>query len=42
MVWGVQYKYSKDAILLVLASDVYNPGDYIRDYDDFLKVVSRV
>jgi acetyltransferase-like isoleucine patch superfamily enzyme/dTDP-4-dehydrorhamnose 3,5-epimerase-like enzyme len=39
MVWGVQYKYSPDAVLLVLASDVYDPDDYIRDYDQFLFMV---
>ena len=38
MVWGVQYKYSADAILLVLASDVYAADDYIRDYDEFLRL----
>jgi hypothetical protein len=37
MIWGVQYKYSADAVLLVLASDVYRPEDYIRDYDEFLR-----
>lgn len=36
MVWGTQYKYTSDAVLLVLASDVYDPDDYIRDYDEFL------
>lgn len=36
MVWGVQYKYSADAVLLVFASDLYDPADYIRDYDSFL------
>lgn len=40
MVWAVQYKYSPDALLLVLASDPYDPDDYIRDYDDFLSAVS--
>jgi dTDP-4-dehydrorhamnose 3,5-epimerase-like enzyme len=39
MVWGVQYKYSADAVLLVLASDVYDPDDYIRDYDEFIAMV---
>ena len=38
-VWAVQYKYSADAVLLVLASDPYDPADYIRDYDEFLSVV---
>ena len=37
LVWGVQYRYSKDAVLLVLASRAYEADDYIRDYDDFLK-----
>lgn len=37
MVWGIQYKYSSDAILFVLASDVYKADDYIRDYDTFLE-----
>lgn len=37
MVWGVQYHYSEDAILLVYASDTYDAGDYIRNYDDFLR-----
>jgi dTDP-4-dehydrorhamnose 3,5-epimerase-like enzyme len=37
--WRTHYKYTKDAILLVLASDVYRADDYIRDYDAFLSVV---
>lgn len=36
MVWGVQYKYSQDAVLLVLASETYDESDYIRDYDQFI------
>ena len=36
MTWGIQYKYSADAVLLVFASDYYDPDDYIRDYDEFL------
>ena len=38
-VWGIQYKYSPDACLLVFASDFYDESDYIRNYDDFLSVV---
>jgi acetyltransferase-like isoleucine patch superfamily enzyme/dTDP-4-dehydrorhamnose 3,5-epimerase-like enzyme len=37
MVWCVQYKYTPDAALLVLASDVYDPDDYVRDYEQFLR-----
>jgi acetyltransferase-like isoleucine patch superfamily enzyme len=36
MVWGTQYKYTRDAVLLILASHPYDPADYIRDYDEFL------
>lgn len=39
MIWAVQYKYSSDALLFVLASDPYDPADYIRDYDEFLSLV---
>lgn len=35
MIWATQYGYSTDAVLLVLASDVYKPEDYIRDYTEF-------
>lgn len=35
MVWGVQYRYSHDSLLLVLASDNYDAQDYIRDYAEF-------
>ena len=41
MVWATEYKYSADAVLLVLASDVYKAEDYIRDYDLFLKELGR-
>jgi len=40
MTWGIQYRYSVDASLLVFASDYYDPSDYVRDYDAFLKLVS--
>ena len=40
MTWGVQYKYSTDAILLVFASDYYDASDYIRDYDEFMDIVN--
>jgi acetyltransferase-like isoleucine patch superfamily enzyme len=39
MVWGIQYKYSEDAVMLVLASDKYDPGSYIRDYSEFRELV---
>jgi dTDP-4-dehydrorhamnose 3,5-epimerase-like enzyme len=38
MTWGIQYGYSTDAVLLVLASEPYDPADYIRDYAEFLSL----
>jgi UDP-2-acetamido-3-amino-2,3-dideoxy-glucuronate N-acetyltransferase len=40
MTWLVHYKYSRDAVLLVLASDVYEADDYIRDYDQFIEAIN--
>lgn len=37
MIWGSQYKYTQDAVLLVIASHEYDPADYIREYDQFLE-----
>jgi acetyltransferase-like isoleucine patch superfamily enzyme len=39
MVWGTQHKFSADAVLLVFASHLYDPDDYIRDFDEFLSEV---
>jgi acetyltransferase-like isoleucine patch superfamily enzyme/dTDP-4-dehydrorhamnose 3,5-epimerase-like enzyme len=41
MVWASQFRYSEDAVLLVLASLPYDPDDYIRDYAAFLALVTR-
>lgn len=41
MVWGTQYRYSRDALLLVYASHPYEPEDYIRNYDEFLEARKR-
>jgi serine acetyltransferase len=38
-VWAAQFHYTADAVLLVLASDPYDPDDYIRSYEEFLRVV---
>jgi hypothetical protein len=40
MVWAVQYKYTADAMLLVLASEKYDAADYIRSYDEFLAALA--
>lgn len=35
LIWGTQYRYSPDAVLLVFASRTYEAEDYLRTYDDF-------
>ena len=35
--WRVMYDFSEDAVLMVLADQLYDESDYIRDYDAFLK-----
>ena len=40
MTWGIQYKYSSDAMLMVFASKHYDAADYIREYDEFLAAVA--
>ena len=42
LIWGTQYNYSRDALLLVFASDYYDPDDYIRDYNEFLTFIHNV
>jgi hypothetical protein len=36
MIWGTQYRYSSDSVLLVFASRPYEANDYLRTYEDFL------
>lgn len=38
LTWGIQYKFSADARLLVFASHLYDGADYIRDYAQFLAI----
>lgn len=41
LTWGIQYKYSSDAVLLVFTSDYYAASDYIRDYAEFIDIASK-
>ena len=41
MIWGTQYRYSPDAVLLVFASRTYEADDYLRSYDEFLAELER-
>ena len=39
--WHEMYDFSKDAVLMVLASDIYDENDYIRNYSEFLKFYGK-
>ena len=40
-IWREMYDFSPDAVLLVLASSLYDETDYIRSYDDFLTFIGK-
>ncbi len=40
MVWKDMYGFSRDSVLLVLASTHYDADEYIRDYSDFVREVA--
>lgn len=35
LVWHEMYNFSSDCILVVLASDIYDEDDYLRDFEEF-------
>ena len=41
-IWASQREFSSSSICLVLASELYDENDYIRDYDDFLRFTQRL
>jgi len=41
MVWKEMYDFSGDSVLLCLASEHYDAGEYIRKYDEFLTIVNE-
>lgn len=40
MIWKEMYDFSPDSVLLVLSNEAYDPDEYIRDYDAFVKEVN--
>ena len=40
MTWKEMYDFSADSVLLVLASEHYDASEYIRDYDEYLKLIN--
>lgn len=41
MIWKDMYDFSSDSVLLVLASTHYNGNEYIRNYEEYLKIMNE-
>ena len=39
--WREMFDFSPDAVLMVLASELYDEADYIRNYDEFRDYVKN-
>lgn len=39
MIWGTMHDFSTDCVLLVLTNEHYSDADYIRNYDEFKRLV---
>jgi dTDP-4-dehydrorhamnose 3,5-epimerase-like enzyme len=39
MIWARLFNFSEDAVCLVLASSLYDPDDYIREWDDYIAIL---
>ncbi|WP_279145518.1 sugar 3,4-ketoisomerase [Photobacterium carnosum] len=39
MMWREMHDFSEDCVLMVIANHHYDEADYIRDYDEFMRVV---
>lgn len=40
MIWKDMYDFSQDSVLLCLSSEYYDANEYIRDYDEFVRIVN--
>ncbi|TWX67635.1 sugar 3,4-ketoisomerase [Colwellia sp. C1TZA3] len=41
LVWREIFDFSDDCVLVVLADEIYDETDYIRNYDEFIKLVNN-
>lgn len=40
-IWREMFDFSPDAVLMVMASELYDEDDYIRDYNEFLRLIGK-
>lgn len=41
MIWREMYDYAENTVLMVLASELYDEDDYIRDYEKFISYFKK-
>ncbi|MCR4618684.1 MAG: FdtA/QdtA family cupin domain-containing protein [Lachnospiraceae bacterium] len=41
MLWKEMYDFSPDSVLLVLSNEHYDGNEYIRDYNEYLKIIGK-
>lgn len=41
-IWREMYDFTEDAVLMVLASELYDESDYIRDYQQFMSYIQQL
>ena len=41
MIWKDMYDFSSDSVLLVLASTHYDGREYVRNYDEYVKLINE-
>lgn len=41
LVWHEMHSFSKDCVLMLIASDFYDESDYIRDYENFKSICGK-
>jgi len=41
MIWARLYNFTEDAVCLVLASSLYDPSDYVREWEDYVAMIDR-
>lgn len=42
MVWKEMYDFSEDSVLLVLSNEIYDPLEYIRDFEEYKRCIGTV
>jgi acetyltransferase-like isoleucine patch superfamily enzyme len=41
LTWAAQWNYTHNAVMAVFASHAYDPADYIRDYEEYLRIAKK-